>query len=92
MRKFSFSEKKNMLIPNSPLLRPFYDKNGKELSGDEMIHIMANICNKWTKKTKVPVPIPEQKFIAWVKQASKMLNEGIKSEEIFKQTIIGGTL
>lgn len=90
MQKFSFSEKRNVLIPNQKVYKEFYDKDGKPLSGDGLIHAMAAMADKWEKQTHTPVPIPEQEFVAWIKQASKLLKEGKTSEEIFKQTIAGG--
>lgn len=92
MQKYSFTEKKGVLIPNSPMSRPFYDKDGKELSGDELIKVMANMADTWEKERGCPVPIPEQQWIAWVKQASNLLDQGMNSEEIFKKTIIGGVV
>ena len=92
MQKYSFTEKKDLLIPNTLMSRPFYDKDGKELSGDELIKVMARIADKWQNDTRRPVPIPEQQFVGWVRQASKLLDEGMSSDEIFRKTLIGGVL
>lgn len=92
MQKCSFTERKNVLIPNSPLSRPFYDADGNELSGDQLIKTMANMAITWEQKYKKPVPIPEQQFIAWLKQASNLLDKGMSSEEIFEKTLIGGVI
>lgn len=92
MQKFTFTERKDLLIPNTPMSRPLCDKDGRELSGDDLIRVMADMAEQWQKDTGCPVPIPEQQFVAWVRQASNMLDQGMSSEEIFKKTIIGGVV
>ena len=88
MRKFSFEEHKELLIPTGKNFVPFKDKNGKELDGDKLLLTMNNIIQTWETKYKRPVPIQNQKFIAWVKQAAAMLKQGKSSQEIFSQTLV----
>lgn len=87
MQKFSFSQKKDVLIPQSDVFRPPLDKDGKPLNGDALLRTMANIATTFEEKNKKPVPIPDQKFVAWLKQAKKLMDEGMTSAEIFSRTL-----
>lgn len=87
MQKFTFSEKKTLLIPNSATFRPMKDKDGKPIMGDALIRRFGKIIEQFEKKGR-PVPIPEQEFVGWIKQANKLLDEGKTSEEIFAMTIV----
>lgn len=87
MQKFTFTEKKDLLIPNNNTFSPPLDANGQPLSGDELIKTFAKIVDKFETDNNRPVPIQDQRFISWLKQAAKLLNEGKSSEEIFKRTI-----
>lgn len=88
MQSFSFNRKENILIPEVNNFRPFTDKNGHEVSGDNLLKSMAKIVEKWETKNKIPVPIADQKFVAWIKQAKIMLDSGMSSDEIFKRTLV----
>lgn len=88
MQSFTFNKRQDVLIPEINNFKPFMDKDGNVITGDRLIRAMAKTIDKWESKNKMPVPIPDQKFIAWVRQASKMLDEGKSSEEIFKQTLV----
>lgn len=90
MKKFTFKQEKDMLIPQTGTQVVFKDKDGKELSGEELLKRMAISASKWEKETGTPVPIPEQKFIEWLKQGKKALDDGMSSEEYFQKTIIKG--
>lgn len=89
MNKFTFNKKESLLIPNSGMYKPFKDKNGNELSGDNLIKSLVNVIKAYEKANK-PIPIPDQKFVAWLKQFGKMLNEGVSSEEIMNRTLVKG--
>lgn len=88
MQSFSFNKRQDVLIPEINNFKPFMDKDGNAITGDRLIKIMAKTVDKWETKNKMPVPIPDQKFIGWIKQAAKKLEEGMSSEDIFKQTIV----
>lgn len=88
MRKYSFNEKKNLLIPVNANMRPPLDANGRQIGGDELIKQFGKIITKFEEKNNRPVPIEDQTFIAWVKQACKMLDEGKTSDEIFNKTLV----
>lgn len=87
MTEFTFKERKNILIPQADVFRPPCDKDGRQLSGDELIRRMSSVAENFEKKTKRPVPV-EPKFVAWLHQAKDMLGKGISSEEIFAKTIV----
>lgn len=88
MHKFSFKEKKDLIFLEGASFRPPLDKNGNVMSGDDFLRALGTIAETWEKKNKMPVPISEQKFVAWTKQAKKMLADGISSDEIFSRTIV----
>ena len=88
MESFTFNKRQDVLIPEINNFKPFMDKDGNAITGARLIKIMAKTVDKWEKKNNMPVPIPYQKFIAWVKQAAKELENGKSSEEIFKRTIV----
>ena len=87
MQKFTFSEKKTLLIPNSASFRPMKEKDGTPIVGDNLIRRFGQIITEFENKGR-PVPIPEQSFIGWIKQANRMLDEGKSSEEIFAATVV----
>lgn len=88
MQKFSFKTKKDMIMFENGTYKPFKDKNGNPLSGDELLKQMAVIATEWEKKYGQPVPIPEQNFVAWLKQGKAELDKGMSSEEYFRKTLI----
>lgn len=88
MNKFTFNDRKEVIVPDSNNYVPFKDKDGKELKGDDLVKRMASIAENFESTNKRPVPIAEQNFIAWLKQAKKMLDEGKTSEDIFAQTLV----
>lgn len=90
MNKFTFKEQKDLLLPQTGTQVAFKDKDGKPLSGEELLRRMAVAAEKWEQTEHKPVPIPEQKFIAWLKQGKKCLDEGMSSEEYFEKTLIKG--
>ncbi len=89
MEKFTFDKRKEVMFPNSAFFDAPKDSKGNELDGDSLIKTMAGIADKWVTKNKCPVPIPDQKFIVWLRQTRDSLNAGKSSEEIFKQTLVG---
>lgn len=88
MQKFSFNKRTDVLMPETASFRYIKDKNGNNVVDDKLILLMANICDKWEEKNKMPVPIPEQNFIAWLRQARDMIKEGKSSEEVMRRTLI----
>lgn len=88
MQSFTFNKRQDVLIPEINNFKPFTDKDGNPVTGDRLIKVFAKTIDKWEKQNKMPVPIPDQKFISWVRQSAKMIDEGKSSEEIFKQTIV----
>jgi len=88
MQSFTFNKKENILIPEVNNFKPLTDKDGKPIVGDKMILGMANVIRKWEEKRKRPVPIPDQKFLAWVLQTAKAISNGESSEEIFQKTLV----
>lgn len=88
MQKFTFSEKKDVLFPNTNTFRPVMDKDGKVLNGDQLLCTMADIADAWTKKNKRPVPIAEQNFVQWLKDGAAFIRGGGKSEDYFSQTLV----
>lgn len=88
MQKFTFNRKKDIMIPETNNFSALKDKDGKVLDGDEVIKRFANIAVKYETTYNRPVPIANQKFIAWLKQAKRMLDNGETSEMIFQKTLI----
>lgn len=88
MQKFTFNKKQDLLIPETNMFTPLKNSKGETLSGDETIKRFAKIIDKFERTYNRPVPIAQQNFIAWVKQAKRMLDEGKTSEEIFAQTLV----
>lgn len=84
MQKYSLT--KSELDFQSPSQKYFLDKDGNKIVGDELIHKMAKIATEFEKKGKA-VPISSQRWVAWIKQFSKKLNEGKSSNEIFESTV-----
>lgn len=84
-----FSIKKDTLIPETFSNVMFKDKNGNELSGDDFIRMSAKHIKKFEDKG-IPVPVQNQKFVSWLKQADEMLSQGLSSDEIFEKTLIKG--
>lgn len=89
MQKFSFKTQKDLLIPQTRTIIAFKDADGNQLSGDELLKRMGNMCEKWESEVGMPVPIPNQRWIAWLKQAKRELDGGMSSDEYFKKSIIG---
>ena len=87
MQQFTLTEKKTVLMPNSASFRPLKEADGTPITGDNLIRRFGHIIREFESKGR-PVPIPEQSFIGWIKQANKMLDEGKTSEEIFASTIV----
>lgn len=77
----------NVLIPTNTSPKCFKDKQGNDLSGDDLIRAFCKVIEKHDKAGK-PVRIPDQKFISWLRQAGEMLSQGKTSEEIFQATIV----
>lgn len=88
MQKFSFREQKDMLFPETLNMVFPKDKNGNNLTGEEFIKKMANIVNKWEEKYNMPVPIQEQKFVAWLKQTKNFMDNGMSFEDVLKKTVV----
>ena len=88
MQKFTFSEKKTLLIPNTNTFRPPLDKNGRPIPPDDLLRTFGKIVTAYEKKTGKPVPIPDQKFVGWIKQFCNQLDSGKTSEEIFKSSLV----
>ncbi len=80
----SGKKKKEIVSPITPvnILR----EDGTPVIGDDMIRMFDDFIGEVEKSGK-PVPMAEQNFIRWVKQARKLLDDGKSSEEIFKATI-----
>lgn len=87
MQKFSFKEQKDLLIPTTKNMVYPKDKNGRNLSGDEFIKKMATIAATFERKFKRPVPIPNQDFVAWLKQTKRLMDEGMKFDDIMSMTV-----
>lgn len=78
----------NTLIPTNTAPRAFKDKHGNDLSGDDLLRAFGKVIAKHDKKG-IPVRIPDQKFVSWLRQANEMLSAGKTSDEIFQNTIVG---
>ena len=87
MQKFSFNKREDLLIPATSFFRPIKDGNDKPLSGENLLKAMEKIADKYETENERPVPIPDQKFLAWIRQYNKMASEGMASEKIFQRTI-----
>ena len=87
MQKFSFKEQKDLLIPTTKNMVYPKDKNGRNISGDEFIKKMATIATTFERKFKRTVPIPNQDFVAWLKQTKRLMDEGMKFDDIMSMTV-----
>lgn len=87
MQKFSFREQKDLLIPTTKNMVFPKDKNGRNLSGDEFVKKMADIAVAFERKYHEPVPIPNQNFVAWLKQTKNAMDSGEKFEDILRRTV-----
>ena len=92
MMKYSFEEKKDLLIPVNSNFKPPLDSKGNPLSGDDLLKKMANIAIVFQQKKGRPVPINDQKFVAWLKQAKNLMDSGKTSEEVFRSTLVQSTI
>ena len=88
MQKFSFKENKDVLIPESNNFQNFKDKNGNPIVNDALICKFADIAESYETKNRQPVPIEQQSFILWLKEAAGFIRKGGSSEEFFKRTIV----
>lgn len=88
MQKFSFKRNQEYILEDGAGFKQFKDENGNPIVGDEMLKKMAQIALTFEKKNGRPVPIQQQQFIAWLKQAKNLMDKGVSSDEIFRKTII----
>lgn len=88
MERFSFKQEKDLLIPNTKNMVFPKDENGREMSGDDFIKKMATIAKTWEDKHKRPVPIPDTKFVAWLKQVKNMMDNGETYEDVLRKTVV----
>lgn len=88
MKTFTFKEKKDILIPEGNMFRPITDKDGKELTGEQIVCKYAALAEKFTKTTGKPVPIQQQGFIAWLKQSAAAIKGGATLETILASTVV----
>ena len=88
MEKFSFKQDRDLLIPNTKNMVFPKDENGREMSGDDFIRKMATIAKSWETKYQRPVPIPDTKFVAWLKQAKSMMDSGESYEDVLRRTVV----
>lgn len=87
MQKFTFNKHEDLLIPSTSFFKPIKDSKGNILGGDDLMKIMENVADAYEKNEERPVPVPDQKFISWVRQYNKMRSEGNSSEKIFQRTL-----
>lgn len=88
MEKFSFSERKDILIPNQNKMTTLKDENGNPIVGDNLLLKFANIAIEYERKNNAPVPIPDQTFVNWLKDGKKYIEEGGSSEDYFRKTLV----
>lgn len=88
MQKFSFKQEKDLLIPETKNMVYPKDSKGNVLSGEEFVKKMAIIAKTWEDKFKRPVPIQDQKFVAWLLQTKNSMDNGKSFETILKETVV----
>ena len=89
MERFTFDRSHTLLTPNSAVFAPPTDSKGRELTPEQLISRMGKICEKWETTQKRPVPIADQKFVNWLKDAKKTIDDGKSIDEYFKETLVG---
>lgn len=86
--KFSSLKKQEFIITDSKAFCPARDANGNVLSGDELIKKMADAAVRWEKTFNRPVPVPDQSFVAWLKQYKTMRDKGENPDDIIQKTVV----
>lgn len=71
-----------------PQNRPLTDKNGRELSGDEIFNELYKFVSEFDNKGQA-VPVSDQRFIAWLRQYKELRDKGQTCDEILKATVAG---
>lgn len=88
LQKFSFKKNNEYILEDGAGFRQPKDEKGNPIVGDDLLRKMADIAVTFEKKNNRPVPIAQQNFIAWLKQAKNQMDKGVSSDEIFRRTIV----
>lgn len=77
----------NKIDVDIPMSKPLKFKDGREMSGDEILLSFEKFCRKFRESRKQAVPIAEQNFVNWLTQYKQMRDEGKTPKEILELTV-----
>lgn len=85
---FTFKRQQSVEVPETATMRPFLDKNGNVLSGEEIVKRTASQIRKYEKENRKPFPHPDRKFIDWWLQAADEISNGATYADVVQQSVI----
>lgn len=89
MKSFTFKRSQNVEVPETSTMRPFLDRHGNPLCGEEIVKRVASQIRKYEKDNDAPFPHPDRKFIDWWLQADEEIRtNGTSYADIVRKTVI----